>query len=113
MPGAGELVRADGAGPGENPGAAGPSGGGESRAHRAGTRVTGAVGNGGAAATHDGGEGRHSGAAHRRAGTDQSGGVAEVPDSPDGDGAVQRLRELRSEEHTSELQSPMYLVCRL
>src|SRR5437764_10155397 len=28
---------------------------------------------------------------------------------------VQRLRheELRSEEHTSELQSPMYLVCRL
>src|SRR5437764_5466447 len=24
-----------------------------------------------------------------------------------------RLRGLRSEEHTSELQSPMYLVCRL
>src|SRR5437763_7041088 len=24
-----------------------------------------------------------------------------------------QLRELRSEEHTSELQSPMYLVCRL
>src|SRR5437762_7435304 len=24
-----------------------------------------------------------------------------------------RLREARSEEHTSELQSPMYLVCRL
>ena len=26
---------------------------------------------------------------------------------------VQRLRGHRSEEHTSELQSPMYLVCRL
>src|SRR5437763_12517158 len=26
---------------------------------------------------------------------------------------VERLRALRSEEHTSELQSPMYLVCRL
>src|SRR5437762_9969470 len=25
----------------------------------------------------------------------------------------QPLKELRSEEHTSELQSPMYLVCRL
>src|SRR5437879_9841770 len=25
----------------------------------------------------------------------------------------QELREARSEEHTSELQSPMYLVCRL
>src|SRR5437764_4685601 len=24
-----------------------------------------------------------------------------------------RVRQLRSEEHTSELQSPMYLVCRL
>src|SRR5437763_10798765 len=24
-----------------------------------------------------------------------------------------RMRKLRSEEHTSELQSPMYLVCRL
>src|SRR5437762_5867597 len=27
--------------------------------------------------------------------------------------AVQPLRTHRSEEHTSELQSPMYLVCRL
>src|SRR5437763_9404383 len=26
---------------------------------------------------------------------------------------IERLIELRSEEHTSELQSPMYLVCRL
>src|SRR5437763_10917740 len=26
---------------------------------------------------------------------------------------MRRLCELRSEEHTSELQSPMYLVCRL
>src|SRR5437764_14813889 len=29
------------------------------------------------------------------------------------DCAVPDERELRSEEHTSELQSPMYLVCRL
>src|SRR5437763_5351484 len=28
-------------------------------------------------------------------------------------GAALHLRRLRSEEHTSELQSPMYLVCRL
>src|SRR5437763_12227478 len=28
-------------------------------------------------------------------------------------GHHQQLLELRSEEHTSELQSPMYLVCRL
>src|SRR5437762_9344604 len=26
---------------------------------------------------------------------------------------IQAIRALRSEEHTSELQSPMYLVCRL
>src|SRR5437879_7020952 len=26
---------------------------------------------------------------------------------------IQELMEVRSEEHTSELQSPMYLVCRL
>src|ERR1019366_8305449 len=97
MSGADELVRADGAGPGENSGAAGPSGSGESRAHRAGTRVTGAIGNGRATATHDGGAAGDSGAAHRRAGADQSGGVAEVPDSPDGDGAVQRLRQLQAE----------------
>src|SRR5437763_14248048 len=32
--------------------------------------------------------------------------VAGVPDHPDGAAG-------RSEEHTSELQSPMYLVCRL
>src|SRR5437762_4806610 len=30
-----------------------------------------------------------------------------------GDDLYQNLRGLRSEEHTSELQSPMYLVCRL
>src|SRR5437764_15355553 len=30
-----------------------------------------------------------------------------------GAGASWRLRSRRSEEHTSELQSPMYLVCRL
>src|SRR5437762_10654970 len=29
------------------------------------------------------------------------------------DGRDVLLRDLRSEEHTSELQSPMYLVCRL
>src|SRR5437762_4474213 len=28
-------------------------------------------------------------------------------------GAVKTFARLRSEEHTSELQSPMYLVCRL
>src|SRR5437762_10706933 len=34
---------------------------------------------------------------------------------PDGTAArkIQRARRIRSEEHTSELQSPMYLVCRL
>ena len=78
MPGAGDLVRADGAGPGENPGAAGPAGTGESRALRAGTRVAGAVGNARAAATHGGGTARHPAAAHRRAGADQSGSVAKV-----------------------------------
>src|SRR5437762_6946898 len=26
---------------------------------------------------------------------------------------IEKAREIRSEEHTSELQSPMYLVCRL
>src|SRR5437762_11203427 len=26
---------------------------------------------------------------------------------------IKRIADLRSEEHTSELQSPMYLVCRL
>src|SRR5437879_12032118 len=30
-----------------------------------------------------------------------------------GDRAVHQHAQLRSEEHTSELQSPMYLVCRL
>src|SRR5437762_10466428 len=28
-------------------------------------------------------------------------------------GTLERRRRVRSEEHTSELQSPMYLVCRL
>src|ERR1017187_10856223 len=31
----------------------------------------------------------------------------------DGQSLLQNLRRHRSEEHTSELQSPMYLVCRL
>src|SRR5437879_10240186 len=35
-------------------------------------------------------------------------GRAEAPDLAD-----RERREVRSEEHTSELQSPMYLVCRL
>src|SRR5437879_11164016 len=30
-----------------------------------------------------------------------------------GDATLIRVEEIRSEEHTSELQSPMYLVCRL
>src|SRR5437762_5669574 len=34
--------------------------------------------------------------------------ICRVPESPHGGG-----NEDRSEEHTSELQSPMYLVCRL
>src|SRR5437762_9053515 len=37
---------------------------------------------------------------------------ARLPDSPHCDGAGLQARR-RSEEHTSELQSPMYLVCRL
>src|SRR5437762_11645944 len=28
-------------------------------------------------------------------------------------GLIEKIVEIRSEEHTSELQSPMYLVCRL
>src|ERR1017187_4744956 len=31
----------------------------------------------------------------------------------EGDGSERRTVDARSEEHTSELQSPMYLVCRL
>src|SRR5450759_4753023 len=84
MPGAGTFVRAVGAGPGQNPGAAGPAGTGESRPLRAGTRVAGAVGNGRAAATHGGGTARHPAAAHRRAGADQSGGIAKVSDPSGG-----------------------------
>src|SRR5437879_9493924 len=38
-------------------------------------------------------------------------GVASVP--PGLRGVAGSRRRLRSEEHTSELQSPMYLVCRL
>src|SRR5437879_10058243 len=33
--------------------------------------------------------------------------------SPDGSNQLIQRRAARSEEHTSELQSPMYLVCRL
>src|SRR5437879_10174070 len=29
------------------------------------------------------------------------------------DARIENMEEIRSEEHTSELQSPMYLVCRL
>src|SRR5437762_10236114 len=37
-----------------------------------------------------------------------------APDVPsDGSNLVARAARARSEEHTSELQSPMYLVCRL
>src|SRR5437764_6837511 len=41
--------------------------------------------------------------------------VAAIAQSPDQRNATaeQVLRDHRSEEHTSELQSPMYLVCRL
>src|ERR1017187_9830307 len=37
-------------------------------------------------------------------------GIREIAD---GDAMPGRIRVSRSEEHTSELQSPMYLVCRL
>src|SRR5437879_6781126 len=42
-------------------------------------------------------------------------GVAQLmyPELRDSGIAQLRVHELRSEEHTSELQSPMYLVCRL
>src|SRR5437764_4685164 len=42
------------------------------------------------------------------------GGDRRPPRCPVGHGAsVAEAGDLRSEEHTSELQSPMYLVCRL
>src|ERR1017187_7482407 len=54
------------------------------------------------------------------AGTDLTFAVAELlgllPPGVDGVGLTYweiQLAEIRSEEHTSELQSPMYLVCRL
>src|SRR5437762_4550360 len=40
-------------------------------------------------------------------------GVAIDPGSPKMRRSLQRHLSKRSEEHTSELQSPMYLVCRL
>src|SRR5436189_5887402 len=46
---------------------------------------------------------------HRSAVQHQGGVHVPVPDQ----GAVLRGNMYRSEEHTSELQSPMYLVCRL
>src|SRR5437879_11119529 len=54
-----------------------------------------------------------SGAA-RRGGHERDGGRATM-DAPGSLAFPARvsLREVRSEEHTSELQSPMYLVCRL
>src|ERR1017187_494916 len=97
LSGAGFLMRADCARPGQNPAAAGPAGTGKSRALRAGTRVAGAVGGARASATHGGGEARHPAAACRRAGADQSGSVAEVSHSSGGDGAVQRVCELQAE----------------
>src|SRR6266581_8398900 len=36
-----------------------------------------------------------------------------VPDRSDGGRQLRRRGERRSEEHTSELQSPVHLVCRL
>src|SRR5256885_8533742 len=36
-----------------------------------------------------------------------------IPTPPDGMTIVKQMKELRSEEHTSELQSPCNLVCRL
>src|SRR5437879_6806205 len=39
--------------------------------------------------------------------------VAAFPDSRLNDQAPGKTEDYRSEEHTSELQSPMYLVCRL
>src|SRR5437879_12709330 len=43
-----------------------------------------------------------------------SGGLAAIGDDVRGHSRSQlRVAFLRSEEHTSELQSPMYLVCRL
>src|SRR5437762_10665120 len=38
---------------------------------------------------------------------------AREPDAVDAVHVMNRFEEARSEEHTSELQSPMYLVCRL
>src|ERR1019366_8158844 len=52
LPGAGFLMGADGARPGQNPAAAGPAGTGKSRALRAGTRVAGAGGGARASAPH-------------------------------------------------------------
>src|SRR5437763_12441925 len=50
----------------------------------------------------------------------REGAVDHRPQAVEGDRAVHRLeafavadQDARSEEHTSELQSPMYLVCRL
>src|SRR5437764_10922888 len=39
--------------------------------------------------------------------------LADRPGRRRGDPGGRRARQVRSEEHTSELQSPMYLVCRL
>src|SRR5437879_7295051 len=51
--------------------------------------------------------GRRSGGSGRESGYREAGGELEAER---GSGAAQQSR---SEEHTSELQSPMYLVCRL
>src|SRR5437762_8650141 len=45
--------------------------------------------------------------------TFEAGIVSGVENAPDPDQGEVRTHEVRSEEHTSELQSPMYLVCRL
>src|SRR5256885_9041562 len=52
---------------------------------------------------------RVSGGFKRRRRTEASGNRAKLPRMDD----LNRLREERSEEHTSELQSPCNLVCRL
>src|ERR1039458_2385069 len=65
LSGAGFLMRADGARPGQNPRAAGPARTGKSRALRTGARVAGAVGGARASATHRGGAAREPRAGRR------------------------------------------------
>src|SRR2546429_9757169 len=57
--------------------------------------------------------GRRGGRAVQRAVRPAAGGVAPAHGRQSHDGAVRRPRRDRSEEHTSELQSRLHLVCRL